>query len=95
MFNVTPLQRRSDDVVVTLCVYWEEVMFNVTALQRRCCDVVCLLGRGHVQILNRTSMVRIKVSGYFRKYNMFSRTSMARTSLGPWKFVLDMGSPSH
>ena len=27
-----------------------------------------------------------------RKY---SRTSMARTSLGPWKFVRDMGSSSH
>ena len=28
-----------------------------------------------------------------RQYN--SRTSMARTSLGPWKFVRDMGSSSH
>ena len=25
----------------------------------------------------------------------YSRTSMARTSLGPWKFVRDMGSSSH
>ena len=25
----------------------------------------------------------------------YSRTSVARTSLGPWKFVLDMGSLSH
>ena len=25
----------------------------------------------------------------------YSRTSMARTSLGPWKFVRDMGSWSH
>ena len=23
---------------------------------------------------------------------MYSQTSMAQTSLGPWKFVLDMGS---
>ena len=27
-----------------------------------------------------------------RKYR---RTSMARTSLGPWNFVLDIGSSSH
>ena len=25
----------------------------------------------------------------------YSRTSMVRTSLGPWKFVRDMGSSSH
>ena len=25
----------------------------------------------------------------------YSRTLMARTSFGPWKFVLDMGSSSH
>ena len=25
----------------------------------------------------------------------YSRTSMARTSVGPWKFVRDMGSSSH
>ena len=25
----------------------------------------------------------------------YSRTSMARTSLGPWKFVRDTGSSSH
>ena len=25
----------------------------------------------------------------------YSRTSMARTSSGPWKFVRDMGSSSH
>ena len=30
-----------------------------------------------------------------RKLYMYSRTSMARTSLGPWKFVRDMGSSSH
>ena len=28
-------------------------------------------------------------------YINYSRTSMARTSLGPWKFVRDMGSSSH
>ena len=27
--------------------------------------------------------------------SIYSRTSMARTSLGPWKFVRDMGSSSH
>ena len=27
--------------------------------------------------------------------SLYSRTSMARTSLGPWKFVWDMGSSSH
>ena len=26
---------------------------------------------------------------------IYSRTSMARTSLAPWKFVEDMGSSSH
>ena len=26
---------------------------------------------------------------------IYSRTSMAQTSLGPWKFVRDMGSSSH
>ena len=26
---------------------------------------------------------------------IYSRTSMAQTSLGPWKYVLDMGSPLH
>ena len=26
---------------------------------------------------------------------LYSRTSMARTSLGPWKFVRDVGSSSH
>ena len=28
-------------------------------------------------------------------YHNYSPTSMARTSLGPWKFILDMGSTSH
>ena len=27
--------------------------------------------------------------------SVYSRSSMARTSLGPWKFILDMGSSSH
>ena len=29
------------------------------------------------------------------KKNIYSRTSMARTFLGPWKFIQDMGSSSH
>ena len=29
------------------------------------------------------------------EYLRYNRTSIARTSLGPWKFVLDMGSSSH
>ena len=28
-------------------------------------------------------------------YAYYSRTLMARTSLGPWKFVRDIGSSSH
>ena len=30
----------------------------------------------------------------FAFLSLYSRTSMARTSLGPWKFVRDMGSSS-
>ena len=32
---------------------------------------------------------------YGVKMTLYSRTSIARTSLGPWKFVRDMGSSSH
>ena len=28
-------------------------------------------------------------------YYIYSRTSTAQTSLGPWKFVRDLGSSSH
>ena len=43
-----------------------------------------------------------KGGSQYRKYNLsvicmskYSRTSMARTSSGPWKFVRDMGSSCH
>ena len=41
--------------------------------------------------------VRVFYCSYFyrKKKNIYSQTSMARTSLGPWKFVRDMGSSSH
>ena len=35
------------------------------------------------------------VEGFAEVQKNYSRTSMARTSLGPWKFVPDMGSSSH
>ena len=36
-----------------------------------------------------------QVLPYLLVHDNYSRTSMARTSLGPWKFVRDMGSSSH
>ena len=43
------------------------------------------------------NVLEVKVSIYLnrRVFVMYSRTAMARTSLGPWKFVRDMGSSSH
>ena len=35
------------------------------------------------------------ITNYRNKCNECSRTSMARTILRPWKFVLDIGSSSH
>ena len=29
------------------------------------------------------------------KFSIYSKTSMARTPLGPWKFIRDMGSSGH
>ena len=31
----------------------------------------------------------------YSSFSTYSRTSMARASLGPWKFIRDMGSSSH
>ena len=43
--------------------------------------------------------IRVFLSENFQflevKFSIYSRTSMARKSLGPWKFVRDMGSSSH
>ena len=36
-----------------------------------------------------------KIFEHLNSLSCYSRTSMARTSLGPWKFVRDMGSSSH
>ena len=51
--------------------------------------------------LNNQFQSQISVS-YCTRYTkqsmaicVYSRNSMARTSLGPWKFVRDMGSSSH
>ena len=38
------------------------------------------------------AMVAVVTTKYM--YKQYSRTSMARTPLGPWKFVRDMGSSS-
>ena len=40
-------------------------------------------------------LVKLKTGAKTRKVSKYSRTSTTRTSLGPCKFVLDMGSSSH
>ena len=50
------------------------------------CDILALKG---------TNLPRVKSEDPdMRRGSPISRTSMARTYLGPWKFVRDMGSPS-
>ena len=47
-----------------------------------------------------TDLFALRVPGYYcfaivLMGPSYNRTSMARTSLGPWKFVRDSGSSSH
>ena len=55
--------------------------------------------KGQVKILSdrsRRILSRlVKENRHTTQQACYSRTSMARTSLGPWKFVRDMGSSSH
>ena len=63
----------------------------------RACERVCVMfpytaaqDKAPVSIRNRSAFqnaLRLRIK--------YSRTSMARTSLGPWKFVRDMGSSNH
>ena len=46
-------------------------------------------------VLWRTFTSLILIMKYYICIFIYSRTFMARTSLGPWKFVRDMGSSSH
>ena len=45
--------------------------------------------------LDRFSEHSFYVIAFILCYCNYSRTSMARTSLGPWKLVRDMGNSSH
>ena len=53
--------------------------------------------RNHFKVWLFFSCLRDKVHTFYSNLLKlaYSRTSMARTSLGPWKFVRDMGSSSH
>ena len=54
---------------------------------------MCLKTAG--QAANRLYCDQTWYSAVFYHVLQYSQTSMAQTSLGPWKFVRDMGSSSH
>ena len=58
--------------------------------------------KAYSQILENTAFIVVHIVVFkatkikiFRSEEKYSRTSMSRTSLDPWKFVRDMGSSSH
>ena len=56
-----------------------------------------VLQSGHLRKKERVGGKRmsVKFEIHITKTCPYSRTSVARTSSGPWKFVRDMGSSSH
>ena len=59
-------------------------------------DIVSKLTRAVVYANSGNfNFLEVLCQSIYVQYAKYSRTSMARTSLGPWKFVRDMGSSSH
>ena len=77
------------EVRISRSVSVSPLEFEITRVHCTCVSLIYITFLFvQVQLLGRTRHFFFILSSY-------SRISMARTSLGPWKFVRDMGSSSH